>query len=318
MKLSVTIPILNEEDTLRELAARLRTVLEGVTPDWEVLFVDDGSTDRSWEVMADLHGDDERFGALRLSRNFGYQAACTAALDHARGDVVVLMDGDLQDPPELLPELLARLDEGYDVAYAVKRRRAESAARRLAFDWFYRLQRRLSTMPVVAGAGSFSAMSRRVVDCIRGMAESHRYVSLLRSFTGFRQVGVPFDRPGRQAGAPRQTLRKLVELALDGLFSFSYVPVRIATFLGLGTALVALVFAAIVLYTRLFTDKAIIGWASTMLSHLFLGAVQLVCLGILGEYIARIYDEVRRRPQYIIGERLASGPSASAEEQADG
>lgn len=308
MKCSVTIPILNEEETLPVLASRLRTVLDSLGCDWEVVFVDDGSTDSSWAIMGDLHRQDPRFGAVRLSRNFGHQPACTAGLQHVTGDVVVLMDGDLQDPPELIPELLSRLAEGYDVAFAVKRGRRESALKRLAFRWFYRLQTRLSTIPMVEGAGTFSAMTRRVVDCINAMPEANRYISGLRAFAGFRQVGVPFDRPGRYAGQPRQTPAKLIKLALDGVFSFSHLPVKLATWLGIATACVALLFSAVVLYYRLFTDLAITGWASTMLSHLFLGAVQLICLGILGEYVARIYDEVRRRPNYVVSELIRPGP----------
>ena len=310
MRISVAIPILDEAETLPVLAERLRAVLEAISADWEVLFVDDGSTDGSWEVMGRLHEQDGRFAGVRLSRNFGHQPACTAGLQHVTGDVVVLMDGDLQDPPELIPELVGKMAEGYDVVYAVKRGRKEGFLKRLAFDEFYRVQTRLSSVPMVEGAGTFSAMSRRVVDCVNAMPEGHRYISGLRAFAGFRQAGIPFDRPARAGGTPRQTPAKLMQLALDGIFSFSHLPVRLAMWLGVITAVVALGVTLVVLYFHFFTDKAITGWTSTMVSHLFLGAVQLLCLGILGEYIARIYDEVRHRPHYIVADSIPPAGAA--------
>ncbi|HJN17511.1 MAG TPA: glycosyltransferase family 2 protein [Armatimonadota bacterium] len=312
MRYSVAIPVLNEEETLPVLAERLGAALGGLGDDWEAVFVDDGSTDRSWEILQELHEGDARFGAVRLSRNFGHQAACASGLAHATGDVVILMDGDLQDPPELIPELTAKIDEGYDVVYAVKRGRREGWTKRLAFRTFYKVQTGLSSVDMPEGAGTFSALTRRVVDCINAMPESNRYVSGLRAYTGFRQTGLEFDRPARHAGEPRQTVGRLFKLAMDGIFSFSHVPAKLATWLGLIAATTCLVFSAVVLYKKLVSQTAILGWTSTMLSILFLGAVQLLCLGILGEYIARIYDEVRHRPLYVVADRICAAHSDNA------
>lgn len=314
MSISVVAPVYNEAQTLAELHRRLTAVLDELGQDWELILVDDGSVDESWSVIEELHGRDKRVKGLRLSRNFGQQAAIAAGLAHAGGDVVVVMDADLQDPPELIPELLAKLGEGYDVAYAVKRSRRESAVRRALFDMFYAVQTRLAQPAMPRGAGTFSAMRRAVVDTINAMPERSRYLAGLRAYAGFRQIGVEFDRPERHAGRPRQTMGKLVRMGLDAIFAYSYIPARLASILGLCTAAVALGFTAWVLYQKWVTGKAILGWASTMVSHLFLGAVQLICIGILGEYVARIYEEVKARPLYVVGCALGIGPDADEED----
>jgi len=310
LRLSVVIPILNEEEVLPALHERLAAVLDELGQEAEVIFVDDGSTDRSWEIVGEIHERDARFGGLSLSRNFGHQAAITAGLEAATGDVVALMDGDLQDPPEFLPELLAKLEQGYDVVQAVKAKRREPFWRRWAFGLFYAVQTRLSNVPMQPGAGTFSVMTRRVADVVRRMQESNRYVSGLRAYAGFKQTGIEFDRPERFAGVPRQTFGKLLKLALDGIFSFSHLPAKIATWLGFLFALLAMGVTIQVLVKKWITHEAILGWASTMTAILVLGAVQLICIGILGEYIARIYDEVRRRPPYVVRERIGGRPAA--------
>jgi len=303
--LTVVVPIKNEVDTLPELARRLGEVLIGELAASEVVFVDDGSTDGSAEWMAELHRRDARFKLLRLSRNFGHQAAVTAGLEHAAGRAVVLMDGDLQDPPELIPELVARWRAGNEIVHTVKTRRKESWPRRVAFRSFYRIIQALASetdLPIQAGL--FSLLDRRVVDQLAEMPERNRYLAGLRSWVGFRQTALEYERDARWSGEPRVSVARLFRLAFDGIFSFSNLPLRLATLLGLAVSLAAFLLMATIIYLRLFTDRAILGWASLMTSTLFLGGVVLVTIGIIGEYVGRIYDEVKRRPMYIVAERI--------------
>jgi dolichol-phosphate mannosyltransferase len=303
--LSVVIPIKDEIETLPELHRRLSDVLTGELSDGEIVFVDDGSGDGSARWIAERHADDPRVKLVRLSRNFGHQAAVTAGLAHARGRAVVLMDGDLQDPPELIPALVDRWREGHEIVHTVKTRRQESWARRLAFRAFYRMIRSLSSetdLPLQAGL--FSLLDRRVVDELERMPERNRYLAGLRAWVGFRQTAVEYERDARWSGAPRVSVARLFRLAFDGIFSFSNLPLRLATLLGLVVSLAAFLLMATILYLRLFTDRAILGWASLMTSILFLGGVILVTIGIIGEYTGRIYDEVKRRPLYVVAERI--------------
>lgn len=310
MKIAVVAPVYNESETVPVLYERLAQVLPGVAEEWELILVNDGSADETWQRVRELHRRDGRVKGLSLARNFGQQAALAAGLGQAERrlrsdeDVVVVMDADLQDPPELIPELVAELGRGHDVAYAVKRSRRESLGRGTVLNLFHVLQTRLVQPPMPRGAGTFCAMRRKVVTAINAMPERSRYMPGLRAYAGFRQTGVVFDRPGRHAGKPRQTFGKLLRMGLDAIFAYSFVPARLASLLGLVTALVALGFSAWVLYQKLISGQAILGWASTMISILFLGAVQLVCLGILGEYVARIYEEVRARPVYVVAESV--------------
>ena len=303
--LSIVVPIKDEIDTLPELHRRLSNVLTGELSDGEIVFVDDGSGDGSARWIAERHADDPRVKLVRLSRNFGHQAAVTAGLAHARGRAVVLMDGDLQDPPELIPALVDRWREGHEIVHTVKTRRQESWARRLAFRTFYRMIRSLSSetdLPLQAGL--FSLLDRRVVDELERMPERNRYLAGLRAWVGFRQTAVEYERDARWSGAPRVSVARLFRLAFDGIFSFSNLPLRLATLLGLVVSLAAFLLMATILYLRLFTDRAILGWASLMTSILFLGGVILVTIGIIGEYTGRIYDEVKRRPLYVVAERI--------------
>ena len=311
--LSVVVPIKDEIETLPELHRRLSDVLTGELSDSEIVFVDDGSGDGSARWIAERHADDLRVKLVRLSRNFGHQAAVTAGLAHARGRAVVLMDGDLQDPPELIPALIDRWREGNEIVHTVKTRRQESWARRLAFRAFYRMIRSLSSetdLPLQAGL--FSLLDRRVVDELERMPERNRYLAGLRAWVGFRQTAVEYERDARWSGAPRVSVARLFRLAFDGIFSFSNLPLRLATLLGLVVSLAAFLLMATILYLRLFTDRAILGWASLMTSILFLGGVILVTIGIIGEYTGRIYDEVKRRPLYVVAERVGLAERAPA------
>jgi len=309
MRTSVVVPVYNEAANLPVLYERLAETLNAMGHEWELVLVNDCSRDDSWEVIRKLHDKDPRVKGLSLSRNFGQQPAIAAGLHHATGDAVVVMDADLQDPPELLPTLLAKLGEGYDVVYAVKRSRREPLLRAALFGLFYEVQTRLAEPKMPRGAGTFCARTRRVVGVLNRMGEHSRYLSGLRAYAGFRQVGVEFDRPERHSGKPQQSFGKLLRTGLDAIFAYSYVPARLASILGLATAAVALGVSVWVLYGKWVAHTAIPGWASTMVSHLFIGAVQLVCIGILGEYVARIYEEVRRRPLYVVAETLGIHPT---------
>jgi dolichol-phosphate mannosyltransferase len=292
--LTVVIPIYNEVSTLPELRRRLVPALESVTRSFEVVFVDDGSTDGSSGVLASFGAEDPRLKVLWLSRNFGHQTALSAGL----------MDGDLQDPPEVVPRLVAKWREGYQVVYAVKEKRKESLLKRAAFRLFYRLISRLSNVDLPVDAGIFSVLDRRTVEILRSMPERNRYVSGLRAYAGGRQTGVRFERAARHAGQPRQTPRKLMRLALDALFSFSYVPLRAATVAGFVVSAFAFLVLGVVLWKKLVSHEAILGWASLMSAILLIGGVQLVTVGIIGEYIGRIFDEVKGRPYYVVDRKL--------------
>ncbi|MBI4428263.1 MAG: glycosyltransferase family 2 protein [Ignavibacteriales bacterium] len=308
--LTIIIPIYNEESILPELHNRLENTLASVAEEFEIILVDDGSRDRSYELMKDIHRSDSRFKLIRLSRNFGHQIALSAALDAARGDAVILMDGDLQDPPELFSQMIEQWKSGAQVVFMVKKSRKENILKRAAFRLFYKILHSLSSIEIPMHAGNFSLLDRRVVDVLRKMPERHRYLSGLRAWAGFTQVQIGYHRDARFAGKPQMSLRRLIKLALDGIFSFSNVPLRAAIYLGLSAALIAFGGGLYVIYEKVFTDKAILGWASTIVSITFLGGLILMTLGIIGEYVGRIYDEVKQRPLYVIREMVGFDSSA--------
>jgi polyisoprenyl-phosphate glycosyltransferase len=315
--LSVVSPIFNERDSVEELWRRLALALAPLG-EYEVVLVDDGSTDGSWDLLRGIAARDENVRLLKLSRNFGHQIALTAGLDAARGDAVVLIDADLQDPPELIPDLVARWQEGFDVVYAVRGRRdGESRVRLLAIAAFYRLFRRLAATDIPADTGDFRLLSRRAVDSLGRMPERARYLRGMTSWIGFRQVGVTYRRDARFAGSSKYPFAKLLRLASDGIASFSVAPIRLLTRIGF----VMIVFCAAVLgwtlYTRFFTDSAPQGWTSVLGVVLLLGGIQLLGMGIVGQYIARIFEETKQRPLYLIeeiverGETLLSAPATT-------
>jgi len=313
-RLDAVVPIYNEADILPELDARLRRVLSDSGFDWRVIYVDDGSADGSSDQLAALAAEHDRVCVVHLSRNFGQQLAIAAGLSMAHADAVVLLDGDLQDPPEVIPELVAKWQEGYDVVYAVKRKRKEGWLKRAMFAAFYRILRAVSSLEIPADAGNFSLMDRSVVEMINRMPERSRYVSGLRAYVGGRQIGVEFERAERYAGEPRQSPRRLVHMALDAFFAFSDLPLKLATMLGFVVSGIAFFVMLNVLYKRLFTGEAIIGWASTMTSILFIGGIQLLSVGIIGEYISRIYNETKARPAWVVARYRNLEPSGQAAE----
>jgi polyisoprenyl-phosphate glycosyltransferase len=300
--LSVVVPVFNEEDTLRELHRRLTAALPP-SEQTEVILVDDGSVDGSWQLMCELAAVDPRLRLVRLSRNFGHQAAITAGLEISRGDAAVVIDADLQDPPELIPELVARWHDGYDVVYAVRVQRVGETRFKVASSAvFYRLLRRLSRSDIPADAGDFRLMSRRVVDALRAMPERARFLRGMTSWVGFRQTGVEYRRDARHAGASKYSLGKMLRFALDAVTSFSTVPIRFVAWLGFACVSFCLVVLGWALYTRFFTNRAAPGWTSLLVVVLLLGGVQLLSLGIIGQYVARIFDEAKQRPLYLVAE----------------
>lgn len=301
-RLDAVVPIYNEEDILPELDARLRSVLSGLSFDWRIIYVDDGSVDGSGPRLAALASEHPEVSVVHLSRNFGQQLAIAAGLAMADADAVVLLDGDLQDPPEVIPSLVEKWKEGFDVVYAVKRKRKESWLKRQMFALFYVMLRRMSSVDIPANAGNFSLMDRSVVELINSMPERSRYVSGLRAYVGGRQIGVEFERAERFAGDPRQSPRRLIRMALDAFFAFSDLPLKLATFLGFVVSGVAFLVLLTVLYKKLILGgaQAIPGWASTMTSILFLGGIQLLSVGVIGEYIGRIYNETKARPAWVV------------------
>lgn len=298
--LDVVAPVFNEVAILPELNRRLADTLDALPYRWRIIYVDDGSRDGSRELLAGLADEDARVGVVHLSRNFGQQLAIAAGLAATAADAIVLLDGDLQDPPEVIPDLVAKWEEGYDVVYAVKKDRKESLPKRALFNLFYRILRGLSNVEIPADAGNFSLMDRSVVEVINGMPERDRYVSGLRAYVGGRQTGVTFERAARYAGQPRQSPRKLVRMATDAFFAFSDLPLRLATILGFVVSGVAFLVLLNVLYQKLISGAAILGWASTMTSILFIGGIQLIAVGVIGEYIGRIYNEAKGRPAWIV------------------
>jgi dolichol-phosphate mannosyltransferase len=302
--ISVILPVYNECETLDKLKARLTSVLdERLGVSFEVLFVDDGSRDGSDRIIDDFHDRDPRFKAIHFSRNFGHQAALQAGLDAAAGDAVALMDADLQDPPELLEQFIEYWREGYDVVYAVRKKRKEVFWKRAAYNIFYRTMKGVSEIDVPLDAGDFCLMDRRVVDTLVSLKERNRFLRGLRSWVGFRQIGVEYERSARHAGEPKYTLRKLMGLALSGYIGFSAMPLRLATLLGILTAGGGFLTALWAIIEKMII-KTPQGWVSLIAVTMIVGGVQLLMLGVIGEYLSRVYDEVRQRPGYIVRSRV--------------
>jgi dolichol-phosphate mannosyltransferase len=303
-EVSVVVPLYNEEENLPELHRRLSAALGRLGCSYELIFVDDGSRDATPLMVRALQERDPHVTAVFLSRNFGHQAAVSAGLDHALGRAVILMDGDLQDPPEVLDQFLARWREGYEVVYAVRRKRKEGPAKRLAYFLFYRLLRAVSDLDIPLDSGDFCLLDRKVVDALGRLPERQRFVRGLRAFVGFRQTGLPYERAARHAGQPKYTFRAMLRLAADGLFSFSRFPLSLITYLGLAAALPALALTAWVVAGALAGREAPGGWAGTTIVVLFTSAVQLLSLGIIGEYVRRVFLEAKGRPTYVVREVL--------------
>lgn len=302
--LSIVIPIHNEAAGLRELLSRLAASCAELAEPVEFIAVNDGSTDGSLDELKRLRAADSRLQIISLTRNFGQQVAFSAGLRHAGGEAVVLMDGDLQDPPEVIPEMVAAWRQGSDVVYAVRRHRQEPLLKRQAYWLFYRLLARMAEPAMPVDAGDFSLLSRRAVTVLNSLPERNRFLRGLRSWTGLKQTAVAYDRPARQEGRSSYTLWKLIRLALDGMVGFSHAPLRLASLAGFLSAGLAVLGILVFAYFRIFTTTFIPGYTSMIIAILFIGGIQLFAIGILGEYVARIYDEVKQRPLYVIDELI--------------
>lgn len=303
LKLTVVVPAYNESEGLREFHARLAAVFDGMDLETEVLYVDDGSRDDTWAVMSALREADARVSALKLSRNFGKELALTAGLDHADADAVVVIDADLQDPPELIPTFVAHWREGYDVIYGTRASRAgETGFKKLTSSVFYRVMERLSQTPIPRDTGDFRLLSRRALDALKQVRERQRFMKGLFTWVGYKQLAVVYDRDPRHAGETKWNYWRLWNFAIDGITSFSGAPLKLATYVGLVTALLAFVFGLWVMAKALLFGDPVRGYPSLMVIVLFLGGVQLVALGVIGEYLGRLYVESKQRPLYLIDE----------------
>ncbi|MNX50973.1 hypothetical protein D3C86_816180 [compost metagenome] len=303
--ISVVVPIYNEEAIIPELHRRLSAVMAAMPETYELVFVNDGSRDRSVELLRDLTARDPHSRLVNLSRNFGHQIAITAGMDHAQGDAVVIIDADLQDPPEVIPELAAKWREGFDVVYAVREQRhGESLFKRATAAGFYRLISKITNVDIPVDTGDFRLMSRTAVEGLKRVREKNRFVRGLVAWLGFKQTGVKFVRHERFAGTTKYPLKKMLKFAFDGITSFSFLPLQLATYMGFLVSGASFLGILYVVYLRLFAHATIIGWASLMAVVLFLGGVQLITIGIIGEYIGRIYEEVKGRPLYLTQEVL--------------
>jgi dolichol-phosphate mannosyltransferase len=317
-KISVIVPCYNEEAVLPQLFERLDQAARTWGVDYEILCVDDGSRDKTWELLKAQNQKNPRWHCLSFARNFGHQTAVSAGLHYSTGDAGVIIDADLQDPPEEVVRLIEKWREGFEVVFATRKTRNDPFLKRMLAWGFYRVLHRLSPFPMPRDAGDFCLLDRKVIDIIKALPERNRYLRGLRTWCGFRQTSVEFKREKRAAGTPQYTFKKSFKLAMDGLFSFSAVPLRFATYLGLWISVFAFLGVVFTFFQKIFAQQfARIGLApgpgfpTVVISILFLGGVQLICLGILGEYIGRVYDEVKGRPLWIVRDSAGLAPSTS-------
>ncbi len=300
---SVVAPIFNELENVSELYRRVKAVMEGLPGTWELVLVDDGSTDGSTDCILELARQDERVRPVIFARNFGHQVAITAGWDYARGQAVIIIDADLQDPPEVIPEMISKWKEGYEVVYAVRaEREGETWFKKTTAALFYRIVYRITDVKIPVDSGDFRLMDRKVVDVLKTMRERYRFPRGMSAWVGFRQIGVPYKRAQRFAGTTKYPFNKMLKLALNAITGFSYFPLQLATYFGFATAGIAIIAIPVVAILRLVGSKFFGGQATTLLAVLFLGGVQLIAVGVIGEYLGRIYDEVKGRPLYIVRE----------------
>jgi dolichol-phosphate mannosyltransferase len=318
-RVSIVVPVLDEEPVLPLLLPRLRAAMDALPAGAEAWFVDDGSRDATARLVAEAHAADRRIKLVQLSRNFGPPAAMTAGLDRSGGDVVVVMDADLQDPPELIPDMVALYRQGFDVVHARRSvRRGESVFKRATAWLFYWLLRAVTENEIEANVGEFRLMSRPVVDALRGLRERHRLVRGLVSWVGFSHTTLEFERPGRAGGGTKYSVAKMVRLSLDAMTSFSAVPLRLATFLGLLGLAAGIGYAGYAFYIGYVLGRGVPGWTSLVILNIFFSGVVLVCLGLIGEYVGRIFEEVKRRPLYVVSRTLGESSPGEAPANAPG
>jgi dolichol-phosphate mannosyltransferase len=310
---SIIAPVYNEADSLPELFRRVSEVMDQTGEPWELVMIDDGSRDGSTEIIREMAATDERVRPVIFARNFGHQIAVTAGLDFARGDAVTIIDSDLQDPPELILEMIAKWREGYEVVYAVRaEREGESWFKLWTASLFYRMIYRITDVKIPLDTGDFRLMDRKVVNVMNSMRERHRFLRGMSAWVGFKQVGVPYKRSARFAGTTKYPFRKMLKLALNAITGFSYFPLQLATYVGFSAAALSIILIPVVIIMRALTETQFLGQASTLVAVLFLGGVQLMSLGILGEYLGRVYDEVKGRPLYIVSQGPDDATSSAA------
>jgi len=308
--ISIVIPCYNEEAVIPVLYERLSSAVGHLPDSYEVVVVDDGSIDASWDLLTEISLRDQRWKIIRFSRNFGHQAALSAALFHAKGDCAVLIDADLQDPPEAIGRFIEKWKEGFQVVYAVRAKRKENIFKRALYKIFYLLLASVANIQIPLDSGDFCLIDRKVIDLLNKMPEQNMFIRGVRAWVGFKQIGVVYERSARAAGEPKYTYRKLFKLAVDGIFSFSTLPLRITTYFGFIVATFAFLFGFLTLIQRIFIDFSaklgiapVPGFATTVTAIFFMGGIQLICVGIVGEYIGRIYEQVKGRPVWIISEK---------------
>lgn len=305
---SIVVPLYNEEDVFSKLIDRLKSVIDNTEFSCEVVLINDGSSDKTEQLIQDICISDSRFTGILLSRNHGHQLAVSAGLKYARGEKgVMIIDGDLQDPPELVVDFYTLLQKGYDVIYAVRKNRKESPLKKMAYSFYYRLQKKISNFNIPIDSGDFSMLSRRVVDTINNMPEQSRYLRGMRAWVGFKQKAYEYDRDERHAGETKYSWSKLFELAFNGIFNFSEFPVRIITRLGFLTVLFSLIYFGYNIYRKIYYDDVPQGFSATILAIILFSGVQMISLGLIGEYVLRIYNQVRNRPLFIIDSVIQEG-----------
>jgi glycosyltransferase involved in cell wall biosynthesis len=309
--LSIIIPVFNEEAVFPELLSRLQGTLPQLPKPTEIIFINDGSCDNTRQCIENICRSDSRFLGVHLSRNFGHQHAVSAGLCAASGEVVAILDGDLQDPPEMLPELFAKMKDEFDIVYGIRRERKEGYVKRACYSLFYKVLSRLAPIEIPLDSGDFCMMQRRVVEQLNSMPERHRFIRGMRSYLGFKQIGFPYDRDARAAGRSKYSWKKLMGLAADGIFSFSALPLRAVSFLGFVIAGLSILYALYVFIWKIYSHDVsqLDGFAAIAIGIFFLGGVQLICIGILGEYVGRIHDEVKQRPSFIVDSVSMKGDS---------
>ena len=306
-KISFVIPVYNEEEVFDLLVQRLNELISKIESPCEVVLVDDGSVDSTPALIEDIAIKNSNYQAIFLTRNFGHQRALSAGLEHARGEMMMILDGDLQDPPELFFEFYEHIKNGYDVVYGVRRERKESTIKRFAYNTFYRILNKISNYPIPKDSGDFGMVTRRVVDNMNKMREESRFLRGIRSWVGYRQIGVPYERKERAAGTPKYSFKMLFKLAYDGIFNFSVFPIKVLTYLGVVCISTSLIYFLLTLVKRLFYESVPSGFTALLFMILLFGGVQLLSIGIIGEYVQRIFFQVKNRPLYLIKKKIING-----------
>ena len=302
---SIVVPVYNEENVIKEFYNRTTAVLSSLKERYEIIFINDGSVDNSLTILRELHAEDSSVKVINFSRNFGHQMAITAGMDYSAGNAVIIMDSDLQDPPEVIAKLVERWKEGHDVVYAVREaRKGETLFKRLTATLFYRLIVKITNVSMHADVGDFRLMDKKVIDIFRTVRERHRFIRGLVSWVGFKQTGISYIRNERFAGETKYPFRKMLKFAIDGITSFSFLPLQLAMYAGAIISLMSFASGIYILCLRTITGRFIPGIAGILVSVLFLGGIQLLFLGLIGEYIGRMYDEIKQRPLYIVQEFL--------------